>query len=162
MGKTVRGPIGPPGPSGPSGPPGLPRSSDGICRSVNHANVNIRPLTCPLSVPTRQAIETTFFEAGSLIYLQEESKLVLKTSSAGWVELQVSLLMILTEAPPSIFFFWARQAQPMRSASRVKTTTASSSSHSLTHNESTKDENPTTPLWRPPPPAPRSSDKVKM
>ena len=100
MGKTVRGPIGPPGNPGPPGPPGLPGDSGGsegrgeLCRQPPNLVMDgglIQPLACPMSAPSRQLLERSYFEAGSLIYLQDENKLVLKTSSK-WVELQVRLI----------------------------------------------------------------------
>ena len=103
MGKTVRGPIGPPGNPGPPGPPGLPGDSGGsegrgeLCRQPPNLVMDgglIQPLACPMSAPSRQLLERSYFEAGSLIYLQDENKLVLKTSSK-WVELQVRLIFHL-------------------------------------------------------------------
>ena len=97
MGKTVRGPIGPPGVPGPPGPPGLPGDSgysEGrgeLCRQSHNSVMDgglIQPLACPMSAPSRQLIERSYFEPGSLIYLEDENKLVLKTSS-HWVELKV-------------------------------------------------------------------------
>ena len=103
MGKTVRGPIGPPGNPGPPGPPGLPGDSGDsegrgeLCRQPPNLVMDgglIQPLACPMSAPSRQLLERSYFEAGSLIYLQDENKLVLKTSSK-WVELQVRLIFHL-------------------------------------------------------------------
>ena len=107
MGKTVRGPIGPPGVPGPPGAPGLPGDSgysEGrgeLCRQSPNSVMDgglIQPLACPMSAPSRQLLERSYFEAGSLIYLQDENKLVLKTSSK-WVELKVSHIFFWRHAP---------------------------------------------------------------
>lgn len=79
MGKTVRGPIGPEGPMGPPGPPGSPGVSSYSTSS---------PVPCPMVVPSREMIESRPFEAGSLVFLKKEEKLVLRTSDA-WYELKV-------------------------------------------------------------------------
>ena len=85
MGKTVRGPIGPEGPMGPPGPPGppgLPGSTDVLtCGSPGET------LSCPLLVQSQEVIESRPFEAGSLIFLKKEEKLVLRTSDS-WFELK--------------------------------------------------------------------------
>ena len=96
MGKTVRGPMGPIGPPGPPGPPADSSFSSysEVCnQSPLSQNLDAgwaKPLACPISVLSHRLGEgEAALEAGSLIYLQDENKLVLKTSSQ-WVELQVS------------------------------------------------------------------------
>jgi len=77
--------MGPPGPPGPPGLPGSPSSSQGLlCRS-NHPG---EALSCPLLVQSLEVIESRPFEAGSLIFLKKEEKLVLRTSDS-WFELKV-------------------------------------------------------------------------
>jgi len=155
MGKTVRGPIGPPGVPGPPGAPGLPGDSgysEGrgeLCRQSPNSVMDgglIQPLACPMSAPSRQLLERSYFEAGSLIYLQDENKLVLKTSSK-WVELK---------------------AHPLHASDIAKETTLSVTRDRLreppvTEQDFVQDNTTPPPLWRPPPPpAIRTNDKVRL
>ena len=103
MGKTVRGPKGPPGPPGPpgrpgySGPPGPPGSSQGDedpsfsfgIDKCNDKNKLTGSTSCPLTVRSYEAVNNMAFEIGSLIFVKDQNKLLLKTSES-WLALQVS------------------------------------------------------------------------
>ena len=100
MGKTVRGPMGPPGPPGRPGypgPPGPPGSSqdDGrpsLSFGVDKCNDNnkiTRSTSCLLTVPSYEAVNNIAFETGTLIFVKDQNKLLLKTSES-WLALQVS------------------------------------------------------------------------
>lgn len=107
MGKTVRGPMGPPGPPGPPG--GSYYSSETSSTSCASPNLrNAEPLACPASVTSFDLLPTASVEAGTLVYLRDENKLVLKTAST-WVELQVSDKMRRSEVINHSFLFFLRR-----------------------------------------------------
>ena len=90
MGKTVRGPMGPPGPPGPPrqpGYPGPPGTGDGS--KCNNAKRILGSNTCTITVSSFDVVNTMAFEAGSLIFVKDQNKLLLKTSDS-WLALQVS------------------------------------------------------------------------
>ena len=103
MGKTVRGPMGPPGPPGPPGQPGYPGppgpagyggkdggpSSSGDGSKCNNAKRILGSNTCTITVSSFDVVNTMAFEAGSLIFVKDQNKLLLKTSES-WLALQVS------------------------------------------------------------------------
>ena len=82
-------------PSGPPGPPGI-QSSSSICHLPRQRHYNgFESGECPMSVESQHKLlesgEGTFIEAGTLVFLKKENKMVLKTSEGGWLELQVYL-----------------------------------------------------------------------
>ena len=101
MGKTVRGPMGPPGPPGPPGqqgypgPPGAPGygGNDGRPSSQidwSKCNNAKRILGCTITVPSFDVVNTMAFEAGSLIFVKDKNRLLVKTSES-WLALKVSI-----------------------------------------------------------------------
>ena len=82
-------------PSGPPGPPGI-RSSSSACHLQRQRHYNgFESGQCPLTVESQTKLlesgDGTLIEAGTLVFLKEENKMVLKTSQGGWLELQVYL-----------------------------------------------------------------------
>ena len=77
--------------TGPPGPPGI-RSSSSSCHLQRRHYNGLDSGDCPFSVESQSKLlessHDTLIEAGTLVFLKEENKMVLKTSE-GWLELQV-------------------------------------------------------------------------
>lgn len=81
--------LGPPGPPGMPGPQGSGHGGGrSSCPQRRHYS-GLESGKCPFLAESRRRLEShALIEEGTLVFLKEENKMVLKTSE-GWVELQV-------------------------------------------------------------------------
>ena len=163
--------LGPPGPPGMPGPQGSGHGGGrSSCPQRRHYS-GLESGKCPFLAESRRRLEShALIEEGTLVFLKEENKMVLKTSE-GWVELQVwdffppsFLHLRLHHWENRSFITFFEQVQAMRFAPRTEETTTLSYRHTTGEEKIERLDiaTTTTPRWQPRPPAPRLHELNKV